>query len=121
MSSTSETDRVRRRPAALVIRSVAVKQAGSPGLLDVLAETAYHSTKFLIGLQSPDILQLRIEARLPDRLTLKTTDCTGTDDDIEGRDRIRRCSDRNRIIDAAYSAVGIALGLREMPGPCAKA
>jgi hypothetical protein len=34
----------------------------------VFDETAYHSKKFLIGLQLPDIIQLRIEASLRDRL-----------------------------------------------------
>ena len=32
------------------------------------AEIAYHSTKFLIRSQVPDIIQLRIEASLRDRL-----------------------------------------------------
>ncbi len=87
-----------------------------PGFFDDLAQPADHSTKFLIGLRVPDIIQLRVQARLPDRFLLKTNDCTATDVDIEGRDRIRRYSDRNGIADAVYSAVGDAFGLREMPG-----
>jgi hypothetical protein len=38
------------------------------GLLGNSAETAYHLIKFLIALQVPDIIALRVEASVSDRL-----------------------------------------------------
>jgi hypothetical protein len=43
-------------------------QQGFEGVTGSYAETAYHSTKFLLGLQVPDIIQLRKEATSRDRL-----------------------------------------------------
>jgi hypothetical protein len=42
----------------------------APGFFDDLADIAYHSKKFLIRSQVPDIIMLRVEAGLRDRLPI---------------------------------------------------